>query len=198
MYFSAMAGGIWCYIDDGPAVHLDPNTGATTEALRGVKRVRDGSNGVQQLLERHNSPCVLVTGQGRFRIPMIGFAVLSAVFSPETLCLSEARGPARCFDCASGRELWRYGREGWHVTSVWYQPADHLFYALDFTPREGKGRIIRFPVVGGEPEEVCVLSRVRPWAIELCVSAKLIVTGEGELIDATTGTIRGQLEYRDR
>jgi hypothetical protein len=155
LYFSAATGGVWCYIEDGPALHLDPDTGAATEALRGVKKVRDGSNGVQQLLQHRNPMvCVLVTSQGRFRIPMIGFAVLDAAFSPETMCLSEAGGPARCFDCASGCELWRYGREAWHVTSVWYQPVDRLFYAVDFKPREDKGRIIRFPAVGGEPEEV--------------------------------------------
>jgi hypothetical protein len=184
-------GGVWCCVDESPAMLLDADTGQTLERITSIRRVFDGPYGNQRLLSEPRRRRTLISADQQFDIPPTSSKVLDAAFSPGQVCLSEVGGPLRCINCETGEEEWRYTKEGWHVIRVWHHPGLDRFYGADFLPERDDLRMVRFDRQGGA-EEVCL---IKARTAALCQEASVIVTSAGDLFDADNGRKCGELDF---
>jgi hypothetical protein len=194
--FSCIGDVIWCGAEAGRFQRLDTRTGATVDAVAGIKSVFDSPHSNLLLLETRTRG-FLIRGSKDIRVPKLTSALLDAAFGPDTLCLSEAGGPVRCLDCHSGVELWRYSPPtDTHVLRLGYRPADQHFYGVQWEYQQGKSRtLFRFTTGGGQYEEICHL---RSWDEEFCIDSDTLVTSNGEVISLAAGEVVTRLAFPEK
>ena len=185
---------IYCGRDEGALHILESHTGETIVRLPGVEEVIESLFSPQLLLVSRGRDHT-VRGRKEFRVERLGFALLDGVFGEDFLCLSEARGPVRCFNSATGAELLRFLPDsGTHVIKLGYRMADGFFYGiLGNFERRGVCNLLRFEARSGKCYEVCPLDN--SWEIQFCRGGDLLVSGEGTLINVSDGKILGTLDF---
>jgi WD40 repeat protein len=124
--FSVAGDGIWCEIEGGSVQRLDAESGSTQGSVSGVEDVYESPYSDQRLEIR--GPALWVKGEKEFQVSRQSFALLDAVFGPDTLCLTEASGSVRCLECVTGKERWRFQPALWtHVVALSYRASDDSF-----------------------------------------------------------------------
>lgn len=181
---------IICSHEDGPLAILDRATGETIETLRGVKylfaredcafSLRDGA---RLMLFDETRGVVSLTRES--------FAVLSACFTSDRLCLSEATGPTRCLSLADGAELWRYTpRAKTHVLTLCATAAQDRVYAVLYDYENPSHLLMRLDAATGEAQPVCELPNASAHAF--LAQGGRIVAADGVLRDSASGEIVGK------
>lgn len=186
---------VWCGVDEDGCVHeLSAASGATLQRYRGLEDV------IPSAYSKHLLLCageLVVTGGKEFCIPRLTFGLLDAVFSPDAVCVSEAGGPVRCFDCFTGEERWRYDPLGsMHVLTMAHRIADGHFYGVEWGTSGTSRILVRFSDVTGRREEVCSL--IRSCEEEFCDAGNVVVTSAGEVKEVAGGETIQRLAFPER
>lgn len=194
--FSLACSNVWC-VTDGATILLDALTGNTLEEVGSLNNIYDSSYSDVRLLDKpkHN---YTVRGQEDFTIPRLTFALLDAVISPTSVCISESGDVTRCFKLSSGTERWRYDPGKWnHILRLWYRAPDDTFYGVQWEYNKGSQRsLVRFEPQTGRPREVCDLSS--SWAETVSPVMDCVVTSAGSVLSLSDGKLLNCLPFPQR
>lgn len=179
--------------DARPCLVLDARTGETVDSLRGVRAVYASPLDALRLLDGKHPEVRTIEGERRFTIPRESFGTLAVAFSPAAVCISEAAGPVRCLDLASGGEVWRYvPPSGRHVVAMAHRPADGRFAAFEWAYSGGGGASL--VVLDGE--DGAEISRGPAGSSNVATFAlagEILVTVDGTLIRTRDGGVEDTL-----
>lgn len=157
--------------------------------------------GARSLLESPYENATLVDGaqlhliaRQKHLVERTTFATLCAAFAPGCVALSDADGPVRCLDTASGNERWRYcPPQGSHVLRLGYREQDAALVGVEWPFRNGgTKRLLQLALTDGgllgandigEPVDVCFAH-----------SSQVVVTTAGHVIDTRTGAIQSTFD----
>lgn len=186
---------VLCTTDSRSVLRLDADTGNTLEVIAGVRRYVEGAFGkTLSILSRGGNNLLHLSEKGHgFDIPMLGFALLDAQFSPDFVCVSEARGPVRCIRVVDAKLQWMFdpGVEN-HVVRLHYVPRMDVFYGiLRGLSEEGSTHLVRFDALG-----VCQrISDLDSWDEAFLEAAEQLVTSRGDILSLIDGAMVGRLAF---
>jgi outer membrane protein assembly factor BamB len=183
--FSADGKSLWSVPETGPTRSLDSAKGITLDTLPALADICISPYSDDCLLVRRKRDYQLGKNK-RICIPRLKFAVLDAAFSPDSLTVSEAGGPVRCFRLSTGIECWRYvPRVTTHFVKLWFRKADQNFYGVLWEYHRGSFRtLVCLDGKTGESKDMCHLNS---WEEEYCIALDSIVTSGGEMIALSDG-----------
>jgi len=186
---------LFCCFDSSACERLDPLTGKSGSALRGVRNLWASSFSPACLLQRARDYLVADDKSNLVVIPKTSFAGLSAAFSPSEVCISEAGGPVRLFSLESGAMLWRHNPpEGTHFLELGYQTSSNQFVGISWPFKNGGNYMLcRFDRGSGE---ACPHTEV-PSAYERVFlrNGSRLVTASGAVIDVHSGRLETTLSF---
>jgi WD40 repeat protein len=188
-------GRLVCCFDGSPCERLDPMSGKSGKALRGVRKFWASDIGSQCLLV-HARDYVLADAKTNLAIiPKASFAVLSAAFSPSEICISEAGGSVRCFSLKSGAMLWRFDPpEGTHFLRLAYQESSDQFVGISWPFQNGGCyKLCRFDRDSGEARPQAEISSA--YACAFWRNGSRLITASGAVIDLTSGHVEATLAF---
>ena len=137
VHLSASGSEIFCGIEK-PSVHIiETETGISLGEMPHAAKVISSQVGPHQLVARREDRYTLQSGSHELEFSASSFALLSAAFSPEAVCLSEPGTGIRCVDLSSGNVLWHLPELG--ANEVTFNQSDRRFYcfgSLDTGPSE--------------------------------------------------------------
>jgi hypothetical protein len=192
--FSANRNGFWCIPHSGRTRLLDSDDGRDIDSIGGLEDLYESEYSTDQLLEKRNRnrDYILQSGKAR-KIPRLTFAILDAVFGPQSLAISESGGPVRCFDF-SGIELWRFTPEqGSHFGALWFRKADKNFYGVLWNHEQGRFKhLARLDSATGEAQ---ILSDLDSREDSYCAGLDCIVNSSGAVIDVSEGRLLHRLGF---
>lgn len=211
LQFDSTGQSILCPVNEGRSVlRLEAGSGETIEQIKGSSRYIDGPHGgaLHAPAEKNprftaddeeKRPYRLTAGNHSFEISALGIALLDATFSPNSVCLSESRGPVRCVRCADGKLQWTFdpGAES-HVLRVHYSPHLNAFFGVlrNFYNKHNH-RLLRFDVTSGVCERVCDLES-DAWDVAFLDVADQLVSTSGEIRNLSDGALVGRLAFPQR
>jgi WD40 repeat protein len=190
--FASDGASVWCGIDGSPLQQLNAQTGETLTAMRAVQEVLDSPFSNHRLVIGRKE--ILIKGGKGFAVPGLSFAVLDAAFGPNTLCLTEAGGVARCIDLDFGAERWRYTPpKGHHLIFLSYSNCDRCFYGAQWSyERGGPSLLMRISEGTGAFAEVCDLNAYPDCC---CFGDGVVVTSSGDVVSLTSGKSLRKLAF---
>jgi len=194
---SADSSSIYCGLEEQKLLVLDITSGRTRGTLLGVRRVVDTpfSNALL-LVTTRDCPSHLVRGSVEFEIERLSFSVLDAVFGSNFLCISEVRGPVRCFDLQTGKEFWRFNpKPGTNVGKLGYHAETSRFFGTLANYEEGGPRML-LQFMNGTPRTVVSIGEV--WASQFCLSGAALVTSSGQVFNTADGSVMRTLNFPER
>jgi WD40 repeat protein len=193
---------IYCGIEGSSAHIINSATGETLERVRRATKIVGSRYTAHQLIVQTGSR-YLVRGQNQFEIPAQSFALLDAVFSPEAICLSEAKdgmGPSeniggiRLFDLATGELRWHSNLGAKNLT---FNFSDQRFYCVAENSDDPSNRsLVRLRGDILQCDQVLALGRC--WETAFSPSGNILVTVHGDVYDTATGTQTGFLGFPQR
>ena len=191
--FSPTRGGVWCVPESGRTRLLGSDDGSDVDSIVGLTNLFDSEYSADLLLEKRKRDYTLAHGKPTI-IPRLSFAILDAAFGPQSLVISESRGPVRCIDSFTGIELWRFTPEkDSHFLVLWFRNTDGNFYGVLWNYQQGSFRhLVRLAAANGDAKTVCDLDS---WCEAYCAKLDCVVTSSGALIDLLEGRLLHRLEF---
>jgi outer membrane protein assembly factor BamB len=189
LHYSHSNEAVWCSTEKSPLQSLDAQTEKTLFAWETIRDAFDSPFDARWLAERETD--YVLVGEPSVAIPRESFSLLHAVFSPDSVCLTEATGPVRCLESNSGEERWRYSSEQGHVIQLSYQP-NGFMYGVLFLSQEGEdSKLVRFALDSGACEVLYHEAERGPFAWS--IGPGVLITRTGAVISLETGQSTGQL-----
>lgn len=187
---------ILCSNNRKSVLRLETRTGATIQTINGVRRYIEGPNGEVLVVPagKEKDGYQLNAGGRTFHIRRTSSALLDAVFSPDSVCVTETKGPVRCIsrDDGSLRCMFDFGTES-HVPRLHYSPKLGVFWGiLQNLNRPNFRHLIRFDVASGAYERICDLNS---WEEVFLDATDQLITSSGEIRDLSNGAVTGQLTF---
>jgi WD40 repeat protein len=179
-----------CGFDKGDLAVIDVNTGTllkTVQNARGIFCSRVAHHELIQEKKRYR-----IVGDQEFHIPAKSFALHDAVFSPETVCLSEPKVGVSCIDLQSGTQLWQHP-DLW-TNHLAFATADFNFYcvALKHDPPNDRSLVRIAPTL----MDCDQLAFIGPcWESAFSQSGNVLVTVRGDVYETCTGRLLSQLNF---
>jgi WD40 repeat protein len=196
LQFDPTGYSILCTINRKSMLRIDASTGTTIELVDGIVRCIEGPYGDSLFvpLKEGGRPYSLIAAGRNFEISRLSFALLSAEFSPQSVCLAEAAGPVRCISRDDGRLQWICDPDkNSHVLLLHYSPRlDAFFGVLRHLNISGLSNLVRFDVTSGMMERVCDLDS---WDVAFVDATDQLVTSSGEIRDLSDGALVGRLSF---
>ena len=179
--------GLWCAFDDGPLQLLDRESGITIQKIRGVREIWESRYGPLSLLEHGKHIELRESDKGRsIKFPLETFALLSVVFAPGFVILSQAGGATRCLCLNTASEVWRREETGTHCLQLGYSEADQTVLSIWWNfERGGDHRFIALDIATGQEKASVTIKGATAFAF--CRDGQLLVCSNGEVIDTGTG-----------
>jgi hypothetical protein len=192
--FQPSGESLVCSSNEGLALRLDVNSGETLEVFKGLKRVIEGPYGDRLDVPPRDAPFRLLSRRREIEILQCGIGLLDAQFSPEAVCLAEARGPVRCVGCSGGGEQWRFDPgASRHVLRLHYSEGINAFFGILRGLVKDEGRyLLRFDARDGTCEQIC---KLESWEQVFIESSDQIVTASGEIRELSDGALVGRLPF---
>jgi WD40 repeat protein len=182
---------LYCCVERGPCLVLDGDSAALLGKYSAVRNTFCSRFGDLELREksrrnaRHEISKVL--GKNLTSFERTTFAVKSADFGPDRVCLSESTGPVRCIDTENGREIWRYDPPGkCHVEELAYSEGNGHFHGVHWPYYHGgPKKLLRFDYQSGK---VTVVAQLRHFAESVfCSKGNKLITSEGDVVNVENG-----------
>lgn len=194
LMFSNADANLWWVPETGSTFRLNALSGDAVEQIRGIKSIYDSPYGDVRLMEKRRRDYV-VTAKRDFTIARLSFALLDAAFAPDSVCICESGGFARCLGLTSGTEWWTCDPgKRFHVLRIWYRYEENTFYGVRWEHEKGESRIlVRLERRTGELREVCDLSS--SWAEILSPVLGYLVTSAGSVIGLPEGRLLNCLAF---
>lgn len=181
--------------DDGTISKLATSDGSTVTTLPGVLDVFDGGpRGSLHVLGRSRSELELMAPSGVVHfVPKTTFAVLAVAFGPDSLCISEAGGPVRCFAVGSAQQLWRFDPPpSEHVVRLAYCAEAAAFRAVSFEyAASGSKKLLAFSE--GKAAPLAILGKAA--LAEFCCDGERLVLSDGRVLGTARGDERPRLDF---
>lgn len=195
--FHPSGDSIFCSSADRSSFRLDVHTGATLEVMEGVSQYIEGPYGdtLSVPARSRNQPFRLIAKECTFEIERLSFGLLDAQFSPDAICLTEARGPVRCMNCTDGTQRWRFdpGADS-HVLRLHYSLEIDAFFGVMWHLVKGGCRcLVQFDARSGACKRICDL--VDSWEEVFVEGVNQLVTSAGEVRALTNGALVGRLAF---
>lgn len=192
--FSNADATLWWVPETGSTFRLNALNGDAVEQIKGIKSIYDSSYGDVRLMEKRTHDYV-VTAKKDFTIARLSFALLDAAIGPDSICICESGGLARCLDLTSGSERWTSDPgKGLHLLRLWYRSEENAFYGVRWEYENGESRIfVRLEGRTGELREVCDLSS--SWAEIVSPVLDCLVTSAGSVIGLPDGRLLNCLTF---
>jgi hypothetical protein len=132
-----------------------------------------------------------VFGAKDFRVPPVSWTVLDVAFSAESMCITEANGPVRCFDLANGKEIWGYlPPPETHVVTLSYTESTQCFHGVLIVTLPN--RLIRFDLLGA----VQMITGMTCWKGVFLDHDSRFLTVEADEINVQSGLISRCLPFK--
>lgn len=185
---------VYACFDNRSCQILNRETGKTIKTWTGVRNVWESPYQPVMLLEKRALVLNSSEEQKIASIPPESFAVLCAAFGPGLVCVSESGGPLRCLATQTGKELWRYQKDGNHFLNVAYAEHAQAFVGVSWPyERGGSFRLLRFEPQSGEVTVVTELGSTGEF--EFCLRGTRLLSSNGSISDSATGQRKGQLAF---
>jgi hypothetical protein len=185
---------VYCGIESSKVLIINAETGETLKEIRRASSIVPSQAGPHELVVRRGDRYV-VRGSNEQEIPAISFALLSAAFSPGSVCISEPKTGSRCIDLASGQQLWHHETMG--ANHVAYNTSDRRFYCIavaDIPPHNRS--LVRLSRDLLECERVLALGPC--WEDAFSPSGTLLVTKDGDVWETSSGNLIVHLDFPQR
>jgi hypothetical protein len=189
LHFSHTEEAVWCSTETGPVQSLDAQTGVTLFAWETIRDAYDSPFEDRWLAERETD--YVLMGEPSVAIQRLTAGFLHAVFTPETVCLTESRGPVRCLESKTGKERWRSLLDSGHVIQLSYQPDNVLYGVLFLSETSKDSKLIRFEPDSGRYEVLFYQAERNPYAWS--IGPGVLLTRSGDVVSLATGDVIGQL-----
>lgn len=173
-------------VEGGPCLALSLDDGSVAARIRGVRRLEESPFNPLVFLDQHRPVVASHKLKPVFAVPRTTFAFLDVAFGPRQLALSEAGGPVRCVELASGRVAWVHRPpEGVHCLNLAYCGKAEAFVGVLWPfAHGGSKQLVRFNADGsayvikdfGGPAEQC-----------FCQAGASLLTTDGTLIEILSG-----------
>jgi hypothetical protein len=161
---------------------VDLRSGETTRTVRGARALYDSKFDPLQFVDAKYPQLLHDDGRRKLPIERTAFAFLDVCFAPGLLLLSEAGGPVRCLEAATGRDLWRYQpRTGRHVLHLGYQDSGRCVLGVEWPYVEGGAkRLIRWSTKDGTMIDSIILGQPADCCFGL--DGEVIVLADGRVV----------------
>lgn len=191
--FAVADATVWCVPESGPTKRLNTANGETLDAITGLSDIFDSNYSSYLFLEKRKRAYFLRKSVD-LKIPRLTFAILDNAFGPRSLAISEAGGPVRCIDSATGRELWRHSPGSHlHFLRLWYCETDGSFYGVQWEFRKGSFRsLVRLNGASGEGQMLCHLDS---WEETYCAKLPCPLISNGEMIRLSDGELLHRFQF---
>lgn len=188
-------GGLYCCFEGRASIRLDPATGQTLEAFRGLKEIYASPQGHRYLVGRKHFDIVSKASIKRFAIPRLTFAVLAVAFASDCVALSESGGPIRCLNLETGAENWRHTPEpGVHFTNLAFCESLDLFVGIEWAYKSGGvHRLVGLTRIAGSCAIIGDFAEASDQTF--AASGNLLVNSEGDVIEVKSGKILRRLAF---
>lgn len=191
---SASGQIVFCGVESNCVLALDVRTGSEVSKLARALEVIPSQYGPHELVVKRDR--YLIRGRDDIEIPAASFALHTAAFSPDRLCLSEPRAGSRCISIQTGETLWRHGSI--HFNHAAFDCSDQQFYCVaGFETDPYEAFLVR---LASELErcDVLVAFGRKCWTEAFTPSGRFVVTASGEVYETSTGTLRARLKFPER
>ena len=209
---------IYCGVEGSSAYIIEATTGETLGRIRGAIKVV-GSRYTQHTLIMQKRPRVvrqcgypssmvsftypnyLIRGPSELEIRPFSFGLLDAVFSPDSLCLSEPKDALHPRENIGGIRLidLETGEPRWHIdigsNDLAFNSSDSRFYCIaapDSNPRASS--LIRLASTLRDCDQVALLGD-QCWEAAFSPSGTILVTAQGDVFATSTGDLLMHLEF---
>lgn len=179
----------FCGIESRSCLGIAVSSGEELCSFRGAKSRVESSYSEFAVIDRTRPEVVGPNGRRGFKIERTTFAVLAWAIGSETLLISEAGGPVRCFELSSGEELWRYKPPiGTHYIDLAYSEALAQFLGVCWPYEYGGAKELAwFPPQGKQPEELHDLGN--PAETAFSPDGGILISSTGEIFDTQRGAV---------
>lgn len=141
--FNSSDGNIIAGFDEKPLHILDSMTGNTLESIRGVRKKWTSYYSDDYMLEKAKTLNLFSNNKLVTEIARTTFAVLSTVFSPDIVIISEAGGPISAYCIKNGYLVWRnYPDVGSHFLTLGYNNQTSKIYGVLWSFKKGGPKIL--------------------------------------------------------
>lgn len=175
----------YCGREGASLAVVDLRSGETTLTVRGAHGLYESKFDSVRFVDTAKPYLSRPDGSHKRVIDRMTFAVLDVCFGPGLLVLSEAGGPVRCLDTASGRERWRYEPMAKrHVLHLGYQTASACILGVEWPYVEGGSkRLIRWSPTDGKVFDTMILGQ----PADCCFGrdGQVVVLSDGRIISTT-------------
>ncbi len=197
LYFSSCYQDcILACFDNKPCHVLEAKTGETMTTIKGLRKFAESPFAKIQLLDKKRAIEVLDFEQGQCigKIKPLTFAVLSSIFTENSVIISEAAGPVSSYAIQGAKLMWRYTPKlGSHVLAVSYcEEMDEIFAAQWSYEKGGDSTLLAFDKNDGNVHRKQLLRGIRGQAIFALKGSRLI-SYSGKVLDTITGKILGDI-----
>ncbi|SRR6266568_3113392 len=185
---------VFCCFDHRPCESLNVATGKSGTPRRGVRRIWESPFGRLRFLERSRDYAIADFEAPIASIARVSFAVLSAAFSPTLLCISEAAGPVRAFDVATGSEVWRCKPPAGHFLQVAFCEELRSFAGVCWPLRHDSSYLLQ--LFDSQSGAATGVAEIRLTAeTEFCLRGSRLVTSAGSVFDVASGKRVAELPF---
>jgi outer membrane protein assembly factor BamB len=185
LHYSHSGEAVWCSTEKGPVQSLSALTGEMAFAWETIRNAFDSPYAARWLAERKAD--YVLAGELNITIPRLTSFLFQAAFTPNSVCLAEARGPLRCLEADTGEERWRYSSAQGHVTQLSYH-VDGFLYGVLFLSQEGEdSKLLRFALDSGATEKLYHEAERGPDAWSM--GQGVLITRSGNVISLESGDV---------
>ena len=212
---------VYCGVEGSSAYIIEVATGETLRRVRGAIKIASSSYTKHILVMqkrprvvkqcgyptsnvRINYPNYLVDGPSEFQIPASSFALLDAAFSPDGVCLSEAKdalhprpnfGGIRLIDLATGDVRWHLDIGS---NDLAFNSSDARFYCVSATNGDPQDwSLIRLGSTILDCDQVAMLGN-QCWEAAFSPSGTILATAQGDVFETATGNLLMHMEFPER
>lgn len=175
----------YCGREGAPLAVVDLRSGETTHTVLGARGLYESQFDSLRFVDTAKPYLSRPDGGHKLLIDRMTFAFLDVCFGPGLLVLSEAGGPVRCLDTASGRERWRYEPMAErHVLHLGYQATGPYVLGVEWPYVEGGSkRLIRWSPTDGTVVDTMILGQPADCCFGL--DGEVVVLSDGRIIFTT-------------
>jgi hypothetical protein len=185
---------VYCGLESNRLLTLDVNTGTEVDKpIRALRVVPSECNGEELVVKKDR---YLLRGRNELEIPAASFALHTAAFAPDTICLSEPTAGSRCVSLHSGETIWHHSSI--HFNHAAFNHSDQQFYCVTgFETDPHQTFLVRLASELEECDVMVELGRTC-WEEAFTPSGRILITADGGVYDTSTGLIRARLEFPQR
>lgn len=173
----------YCGREGASLAVVDIMSGRTIKTVRGVRGLYDSKFEAIQFVDAKNPHLLVEKENHKCAVARTTFAFLDVCFAPGFLLLTEAGGPVRCIESASGTERWRYvPKRGRHVLHLGYHEAKQCFLGVEWPYEKGGAKqLLRWSALDGAVIDSMILGH--PTDCCFALQGEVIVLADGRVIN---------------